>query len=350
MGHSNTKTSLAVVLAVISAALSQGGCATTYYLSQAFRGQMAIQNRAKPLTAVIEDERTEPEVKLLLKRVSEIKAFGETAGGLKPTKNYEHYVDLKRPAVVWSVSACEKLKFVPKEWAFPIVGSFTYLGWFSEEDARSHGKDLQADGWDVDVRPVTAYSTLGYFRDPIVSTMLGRGKAALGYLANVVMHESVHATVYVSNQSTFNESLASFVADKLTPVYLNAKASAADAQAYSDSDKNWLKTSERLRAVYKELDALYSNTALSDADKTSKKSEILKKLQKDLGTTREFNNASIIGYKTYDTGAEHFESAFKRCKNDMRRFVEEVGKITEKDFSGLQTSELAAPLAKACTS
>lgn len=328
-------------------ALVQQGCATTYYLGQAFRGQMAIQNRAKPLTVVLSDERTSPDVKALLERVAEIKAYGESEGGLKPTKNYEHYVDLKRPAVVWSVSACEKLKFSPKEWGFPVVGSFTYLGWFSEDDARKHARDLETEGWDVDVRPVTAYSTLGYFRDPIVSTMLGRGPAALGYLANVILHESVHATVYVNNQSSFNESLASFVADRLAPVYLRTRAPDR-LSPYEESEKQQVKAVALLRGAYQELEGVYSNSNLNNDQKLARKAAVFAKLKADLSSKRDFNNASIVGFKTYDTGEEHFRAAFARCGQDMKRFVDAAGHLKEADFGEAQATDLAGPLSKLC--
>src|SRR5206468_11910645 len=124
------------------------------------------------------------------------------------------------------VSACEKLRFQSKVWNFPFVGSFPYLGWFDLEDGRSFARELKAEDngkWDVDLRGAAAYSTLGWFRDPVVSSMIPEGKEALGELVDVVLHESTHATYYISGQAFFNESIASFVADKLTPFYLDAK-------------------------------------------------------------------------------------------------------------------------------
>src|SRR4029078_3952588 len=125
-----------------------------------------------------------------------------------------------RPAAVWVVSACEQLRFRSKEWHFPIVGSFPYLGWFDLEQAKAFADELRAESWDVDVRGAHAYSTLGWFRDAVLSTMIPEGKEALGELVNVVLHESVHATVYIEGQAFFNESIASFIADRLTDHYL----------------------------------------------------------------------------------------------------------------------------------
>src|SRR5205814_2292022 len=100
------------------------------------------------------------------------------------------------PVAVWVVSACEPLRFHSKEWGFLFVGSFPYLGWFDLENARRFRDELRAEGWDADLRGAAAYSTLGYFRDAVLSSMIPEGDEALGELVNVVLHESVHATLY----------------------------------------------------------------------------------------------------------------------------------------------------------
>src|SRR5690606_34569810 len=136
-----------------------------------------------------------------------------------------------REAATWVVSACESLSFKPKQWRFPIVGSFTYLGWFDHPSAEEYAEELRKEGWDVDVRGAAAYSTLNWFRDPVLSTMIPRGKHDVGSLVNVVLHESVHATIYLKDQAYFNESLASFVADRMTFDYLSEK--------YGETSEEW---------------------------------------------------------------------------------------------------------------
>ena len=201
---------------------SFSGCSTIQYLLQATKGQLELSNRSRPIEDVLKDERVSPRIQNLLKEIPAIKEFGEKYG-IRPTHNYEDYVKLDRSSAVWVVSACEKLNFKEKRWSFPVVGGFNYLGWFSKENAVEHGEELKKEGWDVYVRGASAFSTLGWFKDPVLSTMISSGVRAFGDLVNVIIHESIHATVYVSGQSYFNESMASFVADRLTVDYLKMK-------------------------------------------------------------------------------------------------------------------------------
>ena len=158
----------------------------------------------------------------LLAEVPTIKRFAERHG-LRPTSSYAKYAEVPRSAIVWVVSASTPLSFQPRTWTFPIVGSVPYLGWFDEAEARDFADDLRSQGYDVDLRGAQAYSTLGWFDDPILSTMLGSGDEAVGDLANVVLHESVHATYYLPGQSPLNESVADFLGDRLATAYLRER-------------------------------------------------------------------------------------------------------------------------------
>src|SRR5262249_41967930 len=139
---------------------------------------------------------------------------------LTATENYVRYTQLDRDAAVYVVQAAPPLELKPRLWSFPIVGTVPYLGWFNVKDAKAYAQTLAQQGLDVDVRGASAYSTLGWFKDPVLSTMIGEGDGALGELANTVLHESTHATLYVKGQSAFNESLASFVGDRLARDWL----------------------------------------------------------------------------------------------------------------------------------
>jgi predicted aminopeptidase len=262
---------LTAALAAIIGVCGLSGCSTVEYLWQAGRGQLAIMNRARPIEEVLRDPTTPPDTKKLLGEVDRIRAFGEKVG-LKPTSNYREYVKLDRDAVVYVVSACHPLRFEPKEWTFPIVGGFPYLGWYDRKNAEKYATSLRGEGFDVDLRGAPAYSTLGWFRDPILSTMLPEGPRAIGELVEVVLHESLHATVYVNHQAFFNESLASFVAENLTPLYLRESRGpdSAEERAYVESLAYQEKYYRRMHEAYGELDALYRSTATDD-EKRSKK-------------------------------------------------------------------------------
>ncbi|MBI2712508.1 MAG: aminopeptidase, partial [Bdellovibrio sp.] len=185
----------ALILGVALSLFGSGCGAHVRYLAQASYGQFVLLNRARPIAEVLQDERTPLRVRNLLKEIDPVKSFGE-AQGLRPTHNYTEYVKLDRDAAVWVVSACEKLKFESKEWNFPIAGAFPYLGWFDLQTAQEFAEELRKEGWDVDLRGAQAYSTLGWFRDSVLSTMIPPGEGALSSLVNVVLHESVHATLY----------------------------------------------------------------------------------------------------------------------------------------------------------
>ncbi|NDG85231.1 MAG: hypothetical protein EBX52_09390, partial [Proteobacteria bacterium] len=237
-------------------------CSSVRYLWQAGKGQMRLLNRGRPVTDVMSDVRTDPALSELLAKIPAIKAFGES-NGLKPTPNYREYVELGQDAVVYVVTVSEPLAFKPEVFRFPIVGSFSYLGWFDREDALDFARKYEEKGMDTDVRGASAYSTLGWFRDPLISSMIpkvdGRiSPVAFPELVNVFLHESVHATLYIRDQSWFNESLASFVADVLTEKYFEEKGLRLGEayQAYLARRKEWESIQERMARAYRDLEAI----------------------------------------------------------------------------------------------
>lgn len=315
------------------------------YLYQASAGQLALFNHARPIPEVLKDERVRPRTKALLARVESMKKFGE-ANGLKATPNYKEYVQLHRSAAVYVVSASEPLRFEAKTWSFPIVGSFPYLGWFDLGRAKDFAADLrQKEGWDVDVRGASAYSTLGWFRDAVLSSMLPDGDEAVGELANVILHESVHATLYVKGQSYFDESIASFVADHLTPDYLKQELGAQSPEllSYLKSEDDGRERTKILHEAYLDLDRLYSSN-LSPDEKLAKKSEIYAGLKTRLGIKRDINNATLIQYKTYNTGAAQFEELYSSCHKDWRQFLAALQSLKPESFQKPQQEDLARVL------
>jgi predicted aminopeptidase len=324
-------------------ALGLSGCGTVKYLVQATRGQLSFINRARPIPEVVADPRTPPRIKRLLAGIDGIKRFGEESG-LKPTRNYTEYVHLDRPAAVWVVSACEPLQFKSKEWGFPIVGRFPYLGWFDREDARQFADELkrESEGWDVDLRGAAAYSTLGWFRDAVLSTMIPGGPEARGELVNVILHESVHATVYVAGQAFFNESIASFVADRLTLEFLGREKGAAgeaELKAYVDQEALGRVRVEKLHAAYGELNALYESARPRD-DKLAEKARVLAKLKADLKYSRDINNATLVQFKTYNDGSADFARLLDACGKQWPRFWTAVLGLKPESFAKAQQDDL----------
>lgn len=313
------------------------GCSSLYYFFQAGKGQLALLNHGKPIEEVMKDPTSDPKLVSLLGRISEVKKFGDQFG-IKPTPNYSEYVKLDRDAVVYVVTVCDPLEFKVKIFSFPIAGSFNYIGWFKKEDAIEFAKKFELEGLDIDVRGAAAYSTLGWFRDPLLSTMIPKVDGviqsdALADLVNVVIHESVHATIYLKDQSYFNESLAVFVADHLTRKYfeMNGMLNSPEYKSYLEGKVRGDKTRKRMLKAYHDLKTIY-DSALSPNEKKEKKRAYLELLQKEAGIKRPISNATIIQFKTYSDSNHGFEELLAREKGDIRAFLGVLSKIKSSDF------------------
>ncbi len=316
------------------------GCFHVDYLLQAAEGQLDLSCRARSLESARADDDIDPRTRALLAEVPRIKAFA-SGQGLVPTGSYEEFVPLDRSAVVWVVTAAPPLSLDPERWSFPIVGSVPYLGWFDEQRARAEAAKLAARGLDVDVRGASAYSTLGWFADPVLSTMIEDGDDAAGELANTILHESVHATVYVKDQSEFNESLASFVADRLTPLWLEQRFGphSDELATYLRGEAATAILRARLRQAYADLAVLYGSKR-SRQDKLAAKERLLREVEAELGLARPLNNARLAGYDSYHGGAAPLEALLEACGGDLRRLMAAVKDAAPEDFGERQTSDI----------
>jgi predicted aminopeptidase len=325
------------------------GCMGARYVAQAACGQIDLMFATRPLESALADENTPPRVRELLSHVASIKRFGERQG-LRPTASYSSYADLNRRAAVWVVTASQPLRFEMKSWSFPIVGSVTYLGWFDRGDATEFAGELHDEGWDVDVRPAAAYSTLGWFSDPVLSTMIPQGDEALGELANVVLHESVHATFYVEGQTALNESVANFIGDALAEVYLDEARGPTSSQkeAYLQGQREGERRAVVMHAAYKRLADLYASPATA-REKLTEKARILAELRGEIRARRPINNATLAQFKTYSSGKAELEALRKACGGSFSRMLSALRKIPPSAFSRAHDRDLArifSPLVK----
>lgn len=324
-------------------------CTQFRYITQASLGQLSMAWSAESLEDAVGDARRPWRTRALLREVPHIKRFGERHG-LTPTGNYRTYVELDRPAAVWVVSACEPLRFRSKTWSFPIAGTVPYMGWFDLEDAKAFAAPLKAAGWDVDVRPAGAYSTLGWLEDPVLSTMISSGDEALGELANVVLHESLHATLYIKGQTRLNESLASFVGDELAKVYLDERLGpfSAEKTAYMREQERSEARTRVLHDAYVHLNRLYASPA-SDAEKRSEKEAVLAQLQEDIGARRPLNNATLVQFRVYNSGTPELRALLATCGGSWPRFLGALRKLENRRFSAPQENigQVVEPLIRA---
>lgn len=326
------------------------GCAGTSYVLEASRGQVQILTRARGLDDAIRDPRTPARTRELLRHVGSMKAFAKRRG-LTPTGSYEEYADLGRPYAVWVVSACEPLRFRNKTWSFPIVGSVPYLGWFHRDAAYELASELRKEGWDVDVRGAGAYSTLGWFDDPVLSTMISSGDDALGDLANTVLHESVHATLYIDGQSAFNESIASFIADRITGDYLaeTVGPASAEARAYDRSVEEGVAHRAAMHRAYQRLAALFASPSSRD-EKLAAKARLYGELRLEVRARRPLNNAVLAQFRTYASGEGELGELFAACGNSVPRMMAALRTLRASSFPAEHLTDLRSvivPLTRA---
>jgi predicted aminopeptidase len=326
--------------------LGCSGCLQMGYLVQAAYGQDEIGQRARPIEEVLKDPGVPARTRRLLALIPDVKAWGEKRG-LEPTDSYRHFVDLRREACVWVVSASHPLRFELETWWFPIVGSVPYLGWFNRRDADRFASDLAERGLDVDVRGASAYSTLGWFDDPVLSTMIKPHEGVTAELVNVVLHESVHATHYVQSQSSFNESLADFVADKLSLEYLEERLGldAWQRWAFEEAQARGEERAKRFHDTYKALEAVYASKR-SDGEKLALKRQITEALRAELDFQRPINNATLAQSRTYHAGTPVFEKLYACVGGDWKDFWVAIRKVSSDSFAAPQEREVDAAVRK----
>ncbi|MDR2748188.1 MAG: aminopeptidase [Treponema sp.] len=289
-----------------------------------------------------------------VERVYEIRRFaGEL--GLKESANYTRYVELDRNYLAAVVSAAARDSFTTYEWWFPVVGKVPYKGFFKVEDARRERDRLQKKDLDVWVRGVDAFSTLGWFKDPLYSYMRDYSDYQL---ANLLIHELLHATVYITGQSQFNEELAEFVGTEGARLYIEKKygGESPEFREVFDSEADTKTYVAYLRGLIGELEELYRGPAPRE-DKLARKAEIIRRSQERfLGdydtlfksqdyqgfTELPVNNAYLELYRLYYEGNSFYRDLYERSGGDLGRYIAAARtlKSREKDPKGALTTAL----------
>jgi predicted aminopeptidase len=324
----------------VAIALGAPGCLMTRYLAQAAHGQLELLGKARPIEEVVRDPDTPVRTAMMLDEIHGIKQYGRSYG-LTIKRNYSRYSALGRPAAVWFVGAADPVAFKPLRWCFPIVGCFAGLGWFDEDEGVAHKLALERLGYDAIIRPASAYSTGGWFPDPVLSTMLGGGDGALPELADVILHESVHATVLVPDEPFFNESFASYIADALTDHWINVRFGPGSPEdlAWTLGQATRLPRTARLLDAYDQLKRVYDGRDARDK-KLARKARIIDELVADLRLRRRPNNASLTETRVYNGGAAAIAAAHRAC-GDLRTLVLAGKTLTRADFSKTLQDDLA---------
>jgi predicted aminopeptidase len=220
------------------------------------KGQFTIIWNAQPVEKVLQDQSFPDSLKAKLHLIEKVRTYAIDSLGLKDTENYKTIYDQKGEEIMWVVTACEPFQLKPKQWKFPILGAVPYKGFFSKEKAIALRNELEKEGWDTSIRNPGGWSTLGWFTDPILSNMLQR---TAGDLANLIIHEMVHATIFVKDSLEFNENLATFIGDRGAEQFLIAEygIESTEYKLYVNEDQDFTKYSEHMLRGAEMLDSLY---------------------------------------------------------------------------------------------
>lgn len=280
-------------------------------------GQAEVLWNAEEIEELLANPNFHDSVKQKFKYIAEVKEFSEEHLGLTQTENYSTYYDQKGEPILWVVTASPEFEIKAYEWSFPIAGSFPYKGSFDLETAKEIQDEMIFKGYDTDLDEVNAWSTLGWFKDPILSSMLKRGP---GSLAELIIHESLHATLYVKDSATFNENLASFVGKLGAEEFLAHKfgGNSIELRNYVNSRIRRNAFRDYLRMEISKLNVFYAamDTTQSIEVRRKLKLEQIEKIKEGLFEINffsdslkgrnwldkiEFNNAYFSGFSTYSS-------------------------------------------------
>ena len=297
------------------------------------QGQLSLMSKREPISRVIARSSTPPALRSQLEAVAAIRDFATRELGLPDNGSYRSYADLGRRYVVWNVVAAPEFSVDPKEWCYPIVGCVAYHGYFVEARARGYAAKLRGQGLDVTVGGVAAYSTLGHFNDPVLNTMMDWNDVEL---AAIIFHELTHQLLYVPNDSSFNEALATTVEEEGVRRWLRAQGRDADLQTRLVQQLHYLKVIGLLSATRAELRAVYAAGLPAQTMREQKRAAFdslraaFAQLKADWGGhapfeawfTEDLNNAHLASIATYFDCVPGFERELAAAGGDLGAFYE----------------------------
>ena len=313
----------------------------TPYLMQAASGEWHVLHERTPVDTVIADPQTTPEVRAHLQQVRAAREFATRELGLPDNDSYRTYADIGRPFVVWNVVAAPEFSVTPRRWCFPVAGCVAYRGYFHEQSAREFALGLEAQGFDVAIDGVPAYSTLGKFADPVLSSMLRYGDDDL---AATIFHELAHQLLYVRDDSEFNEAFATTVEDVGLERWLAHQHVAARMQAFREAQQREQELVSLLASTRVRLKQLYAS-GLPRSEMVLRKSEVFTQLTTDIrglerragGTVplydewiaQGLNNARLASAATYFECVPGFMRLLHEQGDDLPRFYAAARKLAE---------------------
>ncbi|MCG5263052.1 aminopeptidase [Cupriavidus gilardii] len=331
---------VAAALAALALGGLLAGCEAVGYYAQSISGHLGVMAQATPLSEAIAYANGSNDKRLAerLALAARMRDFASRELALPDNGSYRRYANLHRPYVVWSVFATPELSMELHKWCFLVVGCINYRGYYAIEDAHRYAAALRSEGLETYVAGVPAYSTLGYFDDPLLNTFVYLPE---GELARMIFHELAHQVVYVRNDTTFNESFASAVEIAGVERWLAREASADARASYRQYDARRQQFRAMLLQARAELDALYRKPIDDDA-KRAGKAAIFAALRQRYATLKEswggysgydrwfsqpLTNAHLAAVATYQQWVPAFLALLEQCGGDWERFYAEAERI-----------------------
>jgi predicted aminopeptidase len=333
------------------------GCQIGYYFSSAYN-QMSLLSSRVPMEKALQDPSLTEEQKRKLLLAGKVREFSEKELHLRVTKNYTTFVKLDRPYVTYVVSAAPKWELKHHLWSYPFVGEMPYKGFFNEKGAKEEEQDLKNQDLDTYMRGVSAYSTLGWFNDPLLSSMLNYADHEL---VNTLIHETVHTTIFIKSSADFNERLAVFLGNKGMELYYQ-KEEGPDSKTVlrtrmeNEDDRLF---SSFISKEIKDLENWYKTQPEKNEEVRQKRiKEIQTRFQTDLAPRLKsasynkfpqlsLNNARLLVYKTYMQDLSDFERLYQQVGGDFAKFIDkcrslESSKKPEEDLKKLISETTAS--------
>ncbi len=318
-----------------------GACAGGFYL-QAAQGQLEVLLKRRPIAALLDDPDVDAALKARLRRALAIRAWASARLALPDNGSYRSYADLGRPYAVWNVFAAPEFSLEPHRWCYPLIGCASYRGYFRRAAAEDEARRLARAGYDTFVAGIPAYSTLGWFDDPLLNTVIHWRETRL---AGLIFHELAHQVVYVPGDTTFNESFASTVERLGVAQWLRERGKPAQRAAWRRYLQRQAQFQDLLRHYRARLEALYAR-ALPTARLRQEKARLFQALRADYRRLRQrwsegphfdawfeapLNNARFVPVRDYTRLVPAFRCLHERSGGDWRRFYAQVRALAELD-------------------
>ncbi len=317
--------------------LLTSACSPVYVIRAGWE-EAKILSRRQPIPKLVRDPRTPEATRAKLALVLEARQFAEQRLGLDAGESYTTFSQLDSDTLALVLSAARKDRFEAHTWWFPIVGSVPYKGFFSERRAQREIDKLERAGFDTYLRPTSAFSTLGWFNDPLVSPLLRYDEVSL---ANTVIHELLHNTFYAAGQAKFNESFANFVGSR-GAIELFCGRDGATATTCARAQADWrdeLRFGAFLSELIDEMEALYARPDLTTEQKIAARAEVFRRAEERFNAEvrpqletgsfagffrRPLNNATLISRRLYYGRLDLFEQVFQATGGDLPRTIRRI--------------------------